>query len=415
MAVDNKDSLSCSTASVADKHFDTIIVGGGILGAATAYYAAQRQQRVLLIERRSLMSGTTAQAASVMIRHRQTQTQSKMVNETFDCIKRFEAEEKGSTGYKETGCVHFGKNASQIRAESAGLTPEPIVDLDEASLERYLPWVNPKKVPACLVKADGYVDAYSLGMAYATRAKAAGAVFMEGVDVNALLRGNSNRVVGVTTSEGSFCAKHVVLACGPWVNTLLKEFGQGLPMAPVRSQYWITEASQRFSSENPISVIPEAKAYTRPDTSSLLFGLRDDQGAHADPFALPECIDQYAFGDDPDGWLTLEDGFSGLSDYIPSFGELPIKHYMAGVSSYTPDGKYLIGELSGLPGVLVASGCSGAGVAMSAGFGRILAELAAREEPFVDISLFEADRFGAVDPGSEEFRSLCAEARGRKR
>ncbi len=37
-------------------------------------------------------------------------------------------------------------------------------------------------------------------------------------------------------------------------------------------------------------------------------------------------------------------------------------HHIAGLSMYTPDGKFLIGAFDGLPGFLIATGCCGSGV-----------------------------------------------------
>jgi glycine/D-amino acid oxidase-like deaminating enzyme len=54
---------------------------------------------------------------------------------------------------------------------------------------------------------------------------------------------------------------------------------------------------------------------------------------------------------------------------------------VSGVSNYTPDGKYLIGSLPGIKGFMAVTGCSGTGIASSAGFGRLVAQIIDDEPP----------------------------------
>lgn len=396
--------------------YDVIVVGGGIIGAASAYYLAEAGQKVLLLERRNLMTGTTSQAASVLIRHRPHPAVSKMVGETFAQIDRFEREEGGCTGFKAVGCVHVGSSKEDLFESSQGLTPEPIRDLDKADLKQLLPWLRLKdSETACFVETDGYVDSYSLGMAYVKAARKAGAELREHAPVDALIKDERGQVIGVESKGQPVLAHKVVLACGPWTNELLKTISAPvMPMAPVRSQYWMTGADALFESGQAICLIPGAKAYTRPDTTHLLFGLRDDAVAYANPQDLPNDIHAYAFHNDPEGWEALEAGFESLADYIPAMNELSIKHYAAGVSSYTPDGKYIIDTVPGFETVIVAGGCSGAGIATSAGFGRLVSELVLDQEPFAELSSFRFDRFGPVED-NDEFRRRCAMARSNKR
>ncbi len=104
-----------------------------------------------------------------------------------------------------------------------------------------------------------------------------------------------------------------------------------------------------------------------------------------------------------------------MAKLIPKLNDLSIEHYIAGVSSYTPDGRYIIGELPTAKGVFVATGCCGAGIAMSSGFGRLLAELVNEKPTFTNIDAFDPARFAEADPFNQAFRELCASARGRKR
>jgi 4-methylaminobutanoate oxidase (formaldehyde-forming) len=206
----------------------------------------------------------------------------------------------------------------------------------------------------------------------------------------------------------------VILAAGVWSGLLAWETGCGLPFAPVRSHYWITAAHALFSREQSVVILPEARAYARPEGGRLLFGLREAHSVAVDPRALPDHLTGYTSEGDPRGWKALIEGGPALERFCPALTEVQIAHYIAGLSAYTPDGLPLLGSWPGFQGAFVATGFSGMGIALAGGAGRALAELVAGQPATFDLSAFEPGRFGSVDPMSESFRQRCADARSRK-
>ena len=204
-------------------------------------------------------------------------------------------------------------------------------------------------------------------------------------------------------------------AAGAWSNLISLKAGVALPMTPVRSNYWITAKDQGlFNADQPIVILPDASAYTRPESGGLLFGLRESNSIHFDPRNLPADLTGYTFGNPDDQWNILMEQGEKLRRFFPMFDQVSIPHYISGVSTYTPDGMFVIGGVPGVRGFLAATGCSGAGVAVSGGMGRIIAEMVNGQEPFCDTEPFRPERFGTIDPFSEEFMVKCAEARSRK-
>jgi 4-methylaminobutanoate oxidase (formaldehyde-forming) len=122
----------------------------------------------------------------------------------------------------------------------------------------------------------------------------------------------------------------------------------------------------------------------------------------------------YVFRQDPNGWESLLEGVPELARRIPLVEEVEISSYVRGLSNYTPDGNLVVGAYPGVEGFLAATGCAGAGLAVSGGMGRLVADLALGETPFVDPAPHRPDRFGAVDPLSPAFLERCAEARSGK-
>lgn len=67
-----------------------------------------------------------------------------------------------------------------------------------------------------------------------------------------------------------------------------------------------------------------------------------------------------------------------------------------------------------MEGFVAATGCAGAGIAMSGGIGRLVSELVTDRTLFVDPATHRIDRFGNVDPFDSAFLKRCAEARSGK-
>jgi sarcosine oxidase, subunit beta len=147
--------------------------------------------------------------------------------------------------------------------------------------------------------------------------------------------------------------------------------------------------------------MPDASAYARPESNRIVFGFREKESVSLNPRALPEKMTGYIFTEDPDGWKSLIEGVPDFGIFMPIIDELEIPHYINGLSNYTPDRIFILGPYPAVDDFLEATGCAGAGIAMSGGIGCLVAELAAGYAPF-------------VDPFDRTFIQLCTDARSGK-
>ncbi|MEZ5600981.1 MAG: FAD-dependent oxidoreductase [Candidatus Competibacteraceae bacterium] len=177
--------------------------------------------------------------------------------------------------------------------------------------------MNPEAVAAAAFMAeDAFIDPYRLAMAYARAARMYGASLRQRIAVRDL-RQQGERITGVVTDQGVIYAGCVVDAAGAWANVLAARIGIGLPMAPVRSQYWITAPDPLFPRDHPMVIMPDASAYSRPELGGLLFGLRERQSISFDPRQLPDELSGFALGEEG-GWSSLEEGASRLRRFLPA-------------------------------------------------------------------------------------------------
>ncbi|MEQ5834408.1 FAD-dependent oxidoreductase [Marinobacter sp. NFXS9] len=401
---------------------DIAIIGGGILGCAIAdRLSATPGLRVTVIERHGLGEQTTSHAAALLTRARPNPAMARLVGETFDTIESLSDDSGSALPLRKVGSLHVAESddgldqltATAHHARNQNLTH---VWIDATEAMARAPWLNVSaEARALWFPGDGYIDPYQLCQAYAARARNRRARFLLGTTVTEICR-NGHRVNGLQLSTGDrLNTDQVIDAAGPWSVALASAIDVPLAMGAVRSHYWITAKDERVYRDGPITILPDSRSYARPEVGGLLFGLRDRQAVFANPGALPNHLSGFAFNTDSDGQAALLEGAPELARQCPLIESTPLAHYVSNISSYTPDGRPLLGTLPGLEGFMAATGCSGAGIGLSGGIARLIAELALRQSPFVDASPFRPDRFGPVNPFDPAFQHRCALARADKR
>lgn len=400
--------------------YDVVIIGGGIIGTSISYYIAKSTNaRILVIEKNQIAQGNTSLAAGLLTLARSSTDLVSMVKETNKTINEIEHESGGKVGLIHSGSVYSSSITQSKKemlelvsnAESSGISVELLSDRE---IKKLLPWIElPQDSYNVFMPEDGYVDGYSLCMGYKRMASKLGIVFQEQNEVKKILR-NGNKITGVETNNGPIACSLVIDAAGVWAGKIAADVEIFLPMAPVRSQYWLTGNHSTLTNDQPFVILPQVKAYLRPAENGILFGLREKKSVYVSPNNLPEKMKGYHFKDDPFGWDSLIEGVPGLEKYFPLVKDLEIAHYIAGFSTYTPDGKFVLGGVPGVEGFLSACGCCGSGIAMSGGIGRVIAELALGNEPFIDIAPHRIDRFGIINPFDNDFLVRCAQSRSEK-
>ncbi|PCI23905.1 MAG: FAD-dependent oxidoreductase [SAR324 cluster bacterium] len=401
---------------------DVLIIGGGLWGCAIAWYLSKSfPGRILILERNSVGFGASSRAAGLLTLARNQKYYLDLVRETHHAIMDLEAQLEEDLGAHQTGSFYLASSAQskQSLQELVSFVTKHGVDVDwisQQEAQERVPLLQLEATEDLLIASmpeDKIIDPYILTGAYAKGAKLQGVKIRRAVAVERILTEN-NRVVGVATNQGKFSAPIVVNAGGVWSGKLMMELGIGLPMAPVRSQYWITEPSTKVLANQPFLIMPDAKAYARPEVGGLLFGLRESESIVVDPRILPENTDDLGIKADPEGWDTLLTEFDALGHLMPGLETMGIAHYIRGFCGYTLDGKPILGEVSGIDGLILATGCSGGGLGSSGGIGRVISDVILKNPNAWDLSPYRYDRLGKVDHYSPELQQRCGKARSGK-
>jgi 4-methylaminobutanoate oxidase (formaldehyde-forming) len=338
---------------------------------------------------------------------------------TRAAIRELEEQLGESLEFRQVGCIRAAltdERETELKHVEACVAGQGLALslLSAAEARDLCPWLDLRAARRiAYLPDDGYIDGARLGVAYARAARAIGARVRRGVAVTSVLH-EDGRVTGVGTSAGKVHSRWVVDAAGAWGVEVASWANWGLAAAPTRSHYWITAPDGAGAPDQPNVQLPDMRAYIRSEVGGLLVGLRERRSHTFDPMTLEhDMADMQLTEQQRDLDLLVEEA-AALRAVAPDIDRWGFAHHIAGLSMYTPDGKFIVGPIPGLTGFLIAGGCCGSGVAASGGFGQTIADLIVGHVSGIDIRVYRPDRFGRVDPASEAFRDRCAAARAGK-
>lgn len=357
---------------------EIVIVGGGAVGCAVAYSLAKAGKTdVLLLEKEPTVAAvTTPQAAGLVGQVRNTVERTKLAMWSVATFSELQQDDKVTPGWRQVGSLRIAlckERVDEFRhmkavADEAGLECEFI---DNRAAKEKWPLMNFDRVLAVLwCPTDGYLQPSDLTMSYVSHARRMGARFQTHTAVTDVVLKNG-RVAGVETSAGPVVCEMVINAAGAHAAHIAERVGLNLPILPVRHEYFITVHADGLLPTLPVLRIPDSTLYLRAEINSLLCGGWEPQAMSTEP-------NRFTLGTNPPpiepDWDVLGQFAELLAPEIPQVSELGIRSVFRGWPTFTPDGRFIIGPSSKVPGFVMAGGCNAHGVSGSAGIGRHVVE-----------------------------------------
>jgi FAD-dependent oxidoreductase domain-containing protein 1 len=385
----------------ADKIYDVIIIGGGIMGSATAYYlmTADATLRVAVVER----DPTYAQASTTLsLSNVRTQFSLKENVQislyTLQILKTFE-EDMAVEGQKPR--VYFRQEGNLFLVDAAGENAASKALEMQQQLGCRVQWWTPQMILAnyplyetqkfaggTFGPDDGYFDAYAVLMGYKAKARSLGATYIQDTAVG--IKKNGQRVTGAELAvQGSLTSECVINCAGAWAADVAKTVGIRLPVVPVKRQVFVLDTAVKPHKPLPLTVLPSG-LYFRSETGGLILlgkSLEDD------PIGFEFSWDDKRF---------LDLLWPELAEFVPAFDRLKLVRGWAGLYAVnTLDGNAILGQWPELRGLYLANGFSGHGLQQGPAVGRYLAELILEKAPELNLTVFSPQRILENRPVSE--------------
>jgi glycine/D-amino acid oxidase-like deaminating enzyme len=375
---------------------EIVVVGGGAIGLGVAYSLARAGRTdVLLLEReRDVAQVTTSQGAGLCGQVREDVDRVRLAMHSVATFRELQEDPDAAPDWHEVGSLRVAISTERVEelrrlqavAEQAGLEVALLGRDEAASL-----WpLDFSKVAAVLwCPSDGFMTPLAVANAYEHQCRRMGVRFGLGTAVTGVTV-KDDRVVAVQTDRGDVRCDVVIDAAGAHAYHVARLAGLELPVFPVRHEYYDTVPLPGLRPELPCLRIPELTLYGRAVGDSLRLGGWEADALSLDPRSL--AADEPPPAVEPD--LPVLDGFEhAFARLYPDARGAARRRVGKGWPTFTPDGRFVIGESSRVRGFALAAGCNAHGISGSAGIGRLLVESLFDEQPSDYVRSLSPDRF----------------------
>jgi glycine/D-amino acid oxidase-like deaminating enzyme len=377
------------------EHFETIVVGAGVIGVSVAYHLARLgQRRVLLLDRGRIGEGTTAQSSCILRTHYTVPENVALAQAAWRAYADF----AGYLDDREADCglVRCGYLIAAPRGERAdalagalaaqrgfGIRAEQI---DAAAARALLPIAEFADDELIGYEPDaGFADAYLVTTAFARAARRLGVTLREHAEVTGLAV-DGGRVGGVRCGDATIRADRVVCVQNVWSGELARWTGLDLPLAIERHAVMALETKAApYTRAMPVfkDLATPGLLYCRSYGGAQMLV---SEGLPGEALAAPDTEQ----ADVPmDHVLGVGEQLAGR---FPAYAEAGLASSWTGLYDVTPDWNPVLGP-AGLDGLWLAYGFSGHGFKLAPSVGLLLAQAMLGQDGVVPIDAYSLSRF----------------------
>jgi glycine/D-amino acid oxidase-like deaminating enzyme len=378
---------------------NVIIIGGGIWGFSTAWHLARCGVTGICVVEQNAEAAceTTRQAAGLVGQLRSSRAMCEAIQYALDLFEGFQQETGHDPGLRRVGSLLVAMNPRRMAAyeQQIARANENGVEagfVSHSEMQRLAPAMDVSQLEGgFFIPGDGYLNPRQCALAYAGAARDLGVEVRFSTRV-ADLKLSDGKVEGVTTDAGELLAETVIVTAGPWTGLIAKQTGFELPMQTIRHQRVRTEPIDGIPNHHPVVRVNDVSCYVRPEQGGYLYGFFEPSPTAVDLDSKPP---EFRTSDLPTPADTMAEGRRRLSRVFPILDAAPIAEYSTGITTFAPDGRYLVGPVPGVDGLFAASGCAALGIAGSAAVGAWLADSVTSGSPASAVPAeFAPQRFG---------------------
>ena len=344
---------------MAEKHFDVLIIGGGVIGASIAYHLLHDDFYGTVGPPMSLPQRPEAWAASdnsfpPRLTSRPVFTASQPLSVL---TKRWLLVVNRRTARSAPTDIFCSETEITGRPSSVDVeivTPDDLI-------KRY-PQMNVEDVAGgSLGRRAGYMDAYGVMQGYLRRARSLGASYIQAEDVKIVRKGQ--KVTGVKTADDKiFSAGAMVLSAGAWSGEIARAMGLQLPVIPSPKMAFHVDPAEKFDYDLPFIFNPDGSWFRHETGQQIICGF--DRG------------DAPGFRFDWDRDFFNAELWPRLYNRFKTFDRLKLMRGWGGLYAVnTLDHNALLGTYPGIENLYVATGFSGHGLMQSPAAGKGISEL----------------------------------------
>jgi len=401
---------------------EVLVIGGGVIGCSVAYHLAVRGITVIVAERHDIASGASGACdKAVLLQSKSPGPHLKLAIESALMFPDLVRSIGSDIEYSREGGMVLIEDEDQMaqmegfvrRQRAAGLE---VTMLSPEEAARRQPIISRQLAGATYSPMDGEVNPILLTRAFARAAKSLGAHFLLNSEVKSLIF-EGGRVAGACTADTAIHSNYVVNAAGAWAPMIGTMAGINIPIVPRRGQLLVSQRMPKIvygdmlcaryivaklgarsvagPGRTPL-VPPESPEARFPDEATRL-GVGLSLGQTASGNILVGACREFAGYDTSNTYDALSAIARHAIRLAPGLRKIDFIRSFAGLRPYTPDGMPIVGPVDGIPGLIMACGHEGDGIALAPITGQIIAEIIDTGESSVSIEPFKYSRFEEGD------------------
>jgi sarcosine oxidase subunit beta len=363
---------------------DILIIGGGILGLSTAYYAAiSKLGKVTLIENDKIGRGASSRNIGAIREQFDNAAMINLMRLGIDLWERLPADLEWNLLFDQKGRLTVARSEETLKRLTAavelqnnlGVKSELLTSKETVDM---VPFVNQDDLHGAAFNArDGMIHHDAVLWAFERALRRNGVEVLEGVKCRRL-NSTGGRASGVETSAGEITADHVVVSAGEQSDPLLQTLGINIPLLTLRREAIVTEPYRAFL---PVVFTDAMREFIITQT---LRGEIVGDTKYADDSNIQE----------PEVTLSFAKRMASDVCYnFPSLGRITLLRQWAGIYNTTPDRLGIAGTVSGIEGLLLATGFGGQGFMVAPAIGKSIVEIVESNKTPDVLKPFSCSRF----------------------
>ena len=407
---------------------DIVIVGGGIVGTSAALFLAEKGVSVVLCEKGHIAGEQSSRNWGWCRKMGRDPREIPLIIDALRLWLGMNERVEAETGFRQPGIMYLAENRQQLGELEAWLEHGRQYQLDTRLLTRaeaadLMGGLEGEWAGALYTASDGKAEPQLAAPAIAEAARRHGAAIL----TNCAVRGietAGGRVAGVVTEKGRIACGTVILAGGAWSRLFCGNLGIELPQLKVLASVLRTEPFEggpeisasgklfgfrkRMDGGYTLSTLGVRTIDLVPDNFRLVREYLPAARLHwrklrfrigrrwaeewrmsrrwsldeKTPFETVRVLDP-----EPDPYV-LDRAQKSVAEAFPIFRNRKVAESWGGLIDVMPDAIPVISPVDSLPGLFIATGCSGHGFGIGPGMGRLVAAMATGDPPPVDPAPF---------------------------
>lgn len=386
-----------------NKTYDVAVIGAGVIGTSCAYHLVKKGLSVALVDRNNVARGTSSHCDAVaLIVDKQPGVDAAMGYASIQRFLELQNELDSDFELHQRGCL-YACDTEQEMEVAAQYARDMQADgynvnaLSPKELLEHEPFLAKDLIGGLFSDIDLGLNPYKLCFAFVDTVLGKGLDLYTYTNVTGVRLDGEKRVQGVDTDKGFIPCGKVVDACGVWSPEIGRMAGLEIPVEPRKGVILVSAPSFKFCnqkvqefgymiskfSNHECKRDPELEKYEvsfviePTDANNVLIGSSRNFAGY-DISTEMEIIHVIA---------------KRAIRFYPILKDLNCIRTYAGLRPFLADHLPLITQVDEVPGYYIATGHEGDGISMAPTTGRLISELIAGEEPYLDLTPFSFNRY----------------------